>query len=170
MTWMIWDAPMTYRKPPNIYPAELGLNPSNRPSRAASGSANRWPQRSIARGTGSEDFPSEAWALRKIAINQDRWQHLDILKAQDDDDDYDDDDYYINDHYINDDDYCIMDIPLNLPAVPRHSEAKKAMSAGSNGEPMEATTSSMDDTGTYVVNGLVWWVCFLCLYCIYIYI
>ena len=71
------------------------------------------------------------------------------------DDDDDDDDYYINDHCINDDDYCIMDIPLNLPAVPRHSEAKKAMSAGSNGEPMEATTSSMDDTGTYVVNGLI---------------
>ena len=89
---MIWDAPMTYRTPPNIYPAELGLNPSNRPSRAASGSANRWPQRSKARGTGSEDFPSEAWALRKIAINQDRWQHLDILKAQDDDDDDDDGD------------------------------------------------------------------------------
>ena len=71
------------------------------------------------------------------------------------DDGDDDDDYYINDHCINDDDYCIMDIPLNLPAVPRHSEAKKAMSAGSNGEPMEATTSSMDDTGTYVVNGLI---------------
>ena len=46
--------------------------------------------------------------------------------------------------------------PLGPAAVPRHSWLKKAMSAGSNGEPMEATTSSMEDTGTCGWIGPLW--------------